>query len=176
MSETENINKINSMKEISVDKVIINIGVGKSGEPIERAKIALEELTGQKPSIRGAKKSVRDFGIHKNEPIGSMVTLRRQSAIDFLKRVFEAKSNKLKLSSFDNFGNTSIGIREHIDIPGTKYNPDVGIVGMDVCIALKRPGYRISKRSDKRKIGREHRITKEEAIKFYQDQFGVEVE
>jgi len=71
------------MKEIDIEKIVINIGVGKSGDAFERAKMALEELTGQKPSPRGAKKSVRDFGIHKGEPIGAMVTLRKQNAIDF---------------------------------------------------------------------------------------------
>ena len=75
----ENINNSNEkMKRIDIEKIVINIGVGKSGDPFERAKMALEELTGQKPSPRGAKKSVRDFGIHKGEPIGAMVTLRSQ--------------------------------------------------------------------------------------------------
>ena len=73
------------MKKISVDKIVINIGVGKSGDPLEKAKHALEELTGKKPSVSGARKSVRDFGIHKGEPIGTMVTLRRESAVKFLK-------------------------------------------------------------------------------------------
>ncbi|MBV9669026.1 MAG: 50S ribosomal protein L5, partial [Nitrososphaeraceae archaeon] len=53
------------MRKISVGKVVINIGVGKSGEPLEKAKHALEELTGREPSVRGAKNTVRDFNIHK---------------------------------------------------------------------------------------------------------------
>jgi large subunit ribosomal protein L5 len=80
----------NSMKRIVVDKVVINIGVGKSGEPIEKAKKALLELTGQQPAVRGAKKTVRDFGIHKGEPIGAIVTMRRAPAIEFLKRIVAA--------------------------------------------------------------------------------------
>ena len=163
------------MKKIDIEKIVINIGVGKSGDPFERAKMALEELTGQKPSPRGAKKSVRDFGIHKGEPIGAMVTLRKQNAIDFLKRIFLAKSNSFKRSSIDNNGNLSIGIKEHIDIPGIKYNPDIGIFGMDVCISLKRPGYRISKKRNPDKIGNNHKITAEESISFFQKNFGVDV-
>ena len=163
------------MKKIDIEKIVINIGVGKSGDPFERAKMALEELTGQKPSPRGAKKSVRDFGIHKGEPIGAMVTLRKQNAIDFLKRIFLAKSNSLKRSSIDNNGNLSIGIKEHIDIPGIKYNPDIGIFGMDVCISLKRPGYRISKKRNPDKIGKNHKITREESVNFFQKNFGVDV-
>lgn len=165
------------MKRISVDKIVINIGVGKSGEPIEKAKKALLELTGQRPAVRGAKKTVRDFGIHKGEPIGTIVTLRREPALEFLKRVIAAKRNVLKASSFDNYGNISLGIHEHIDIPGTKYNPEIGIFGMDVNVVLSRPGYRIAKKSRKNaQIGRTHRINKEEAIDFFKQKFGAEVE
>ena len=165
-----------SMKRISVDKVVINIGVGKSGEPMEKAKKALTELTGHQPAVRGAKKTVRDFGIHQGEPIGAIVTLRREEALEFLKRAVAAKRNMLKASSFDDFGNFSLGVHEHIDIPGTKYNPDIGIFGMDINVVLVRPGYRIARKSRKRaKIGKSHRINKQEAIEFFKKQFGVGV-
>jgi large subunit ribosomal protein L5 len=165
------------MKRIVVHKVVINIGVGRSGEPIDKAKNALLELTNQQPAVRGAKKSVRDFGIHKGEPIGVIVTLRHEPAIEFLKRVVAGKDNVLKASSFDNYGNISVGIHEHIDIPGTKYNPEIGIFGMDVNIVLNRPGYRIAKKSRKSaKIGKMHRINREEAIEFFKQKYGVEVE
>jgi large subunit ribosomal protein L5 len=164
------------MKRINVHKVVINIGVGRSGEPIDKAKKSLLELTNQQPAVRGAKKSVRDFGIHKGEPIGVVVTLRREPAIEFLKRVIAAKKNVLKASSFDNYGNISVGIREHIDIPGTKYNPEIGIFGMDVSIVLNRPGYRIATKSRRSaKIGKAHRINREEAVEFFKQQYGVEV-
>ena len=166
----------NRMKEISLFKVVVNIGVGKAGEPLERAKTALNELTGHNPSERGAKKSVRDFNIHKGEPIGTMVTLRREEAINFLRRIMEAKKNVIKSTSFDNNGNLSLGIHDHIDIPGTKYNPDIGIFGMDICTSLTRPGYRVSKKRNPSKIGKKHKITKDEAINFFKTKFGVNVE
>jgi large subunit ribosomal protein L5 len=165
------------MKRINVHKVVINIGVGRSGEPLDKAKNALLELTNQQPAVRGAKKTVRDFGIHKGEPIGVVVTLRREPAIEFLKRIIAAKKNVLKASSFDDYGNISVGIHEHIDIPGTKYNPDIGIFGMDVNIVLNRPGYRIAKKSRRSaKIGKAHRINREDAIEFFKQEYGVEVE
>jgi len=201
------------MKKIFVDKVVINIGVGKSGDPVEKAKKALLELTGQQPAVRGAKKTVRDFGIHKGEPIGAIVTMRgeiavdflkrviaakksvrdfgihkgepigvivtmrRDMAVDFLKRVIAARKNTLKASSFDNYGNISVGIHEHIDIPGTKYNPDIGIFGMDVNVVLIRPGFRIARKSRKSaRIGKRHRISKEEAMEFFRREFGAGVE
>jgi len=163
------------MKRIIVSKVVVNIGVGKSGEPLEKAKRGLEDLIGQRPTVRGARKSVRDFGIHKGEPIAAMVTLRREAALKFLQRTIAAKRNILKASSFDNFGNLSIGIQEHIDLPDTKYNPDIGIFGMDVNIALTRPGYSIARKRVRRSIGKGHRITKDDAIRFFEKQFGAEV-
>jgi large subunit ribosomal protein L5 len=164
-------------QNIIVDKVVVNIGVGKSGEPIEKAKKALLELTGQQPAVRGAKKTVRDFGIHKGEPIGAIVTMRRGPAIEFLKRIVAAKKNILKASSFDGFGNISMGIHEHIDIPGTKYNPEIGIFGMDVNVTLSRPGYRIARKSRKSaKIGKEHRINKDEAMEYFRQEYGARVE
>lgn len=163
------------MKNIAISKVVINIGVGRSGEPVEKAKRALNVLTGQRPKVCGAKNTVRDFGIHKGEPIGAMVTLRRDKAVEFIKRVIAAKGNIIKASSFDDFGNLSIGIHEHIDIPGTRYDPEIGIFGMDVCMALSRPGYRISRRRNKSNIGKNHRIKREDAIGFLKQSFGVEI-
>jgi large subunit ribosomal protein L5 len=173
----QQIEKQNDMKRIRIHKVVINIGVGRSGEPIDKARNALLELTGQQPAVRGAKNTVRDFGIHKGEPIGVVVTLRRKQAIEFLKRIIAAKRNIFKASSFDGYGNISVGIHEHIDIPGTKYNPDIGIFGMDVSIVLNRPGYRIAKKSrNSGKIGKKHRINRDEAIEFFSQQYGVGVE
>jgi large subunit ribosomal protein L5 len=166
--------KVNDMKLISLEKVVINIGVGKSGEPLERAKNALEELTSRKPTQCGAKDNVRDFGIHKGEPIGAKVTLRNTEAMEFAKRIIQAKNNQLKKSSFDTYGNISIGISEHIDIPGAKYNPDIGIFGMNVCISLSRPGYRIIKKSNPKKLGRNHRISKDEATEYFKN-LGAEI-
>lgn len=166
--------RVNTMKQISLEKVVINIGVGKSGEPLERAKNGLEELTSRKPTQCGAKNNVRDFGIHKGEPIGAKVTLRNTHALEFAKRIIQAKNNQLRKSSFDNYGNISIGISEHIDIPGAKYNPDIGIFGMNVCISLSRPGYRILNKSNPRKMGKNHRISKDEAIEFFKN-LGVEM-
>src|SRR5919198_6570424 len=163
------------MKKIGVEKVVVNIGVGKSGEPLEKARHALLELTGCGPSLTIAKKTIRDFGIHKREPIGALVTLRRDRGKDFLKRVIAAKGNILRSSSFDEYGNISIGIHEHIDIPGTKYNPDIGIFGMDISIALRRPGYSIAKKRQGGRIGKAHRITKQEAMEFFRQEYGVEI-
>jgi len=159
-----------------IDKVVVNISVGKSGEPLEKAVRVLNELTGQTPCKRKAKKSIRDFGIRKGEPIACLVTLRKQRAIDFLKKVLPVVDNKLSKESFDEFGNVSFGLKEHIEIPGVKYDPEVGIFGMDTSVSLIRPGYRVkNRRREKTKIGTKHILTPAEAIVFVKDTLGVEV-
>ncbi|MDE1861544.1 MAG: 50S ribosomal protein L5 [Thaumarchaeota archaeon] len=165
-----------SMKKITVAKVVLNMGVGKSGEPIERAKRALLQISGQQPSPRMARATQRDWGVHKGEPIGVAVTVRKQPALDLLKRLFAAKGNQIKGSSFDNFGNISFGIREHIDIPGVKYDPNIGIVGLNISISLTRPGFNIRVRSKhKASVGEGHIITGDVAKEFLTREFGVQV-
>ena len=167
---------VSPMKKISVAKVVLNMGVGKSGEPIEKAKRALKHISGQQPSPRYAKATQRDWGVHKGEPIGVAVTVRNEPAIQLIKRLFAAKGNQMKGASFDNFGNLSFGIREHIDIPGVKYDPQDGILGLDVAISLTRPGFSIRVRSKhKASIGRTHIITAEEAKEFLTREFGIQV-
>ena len=164
------------MRKISVAKVVLNMGVGKSGEPIERAKRALQQIGGQQPAPRYARATQRDWGVHKGEPIGVAVTIRKQPAIELIKRLFAAKGNQIKGSSFDDFGNVSFGIKEHIDIPGVKYDPQVGIIGLDVAISLSRPGFSIRVRSKhKASVGYNHRISAQEAKDFLSREFGIQV-
>jgi len=166
----------NPMLKPRIGKVVINASVGKSGEPLENAAKILENLTGQKPSRRKAKKTIRDFGIRRGEPISCVVTLRGRKAEEFLRKAFYAVENKISEKSFDEFGNFSFGIREHIELPGTKYDPDLGIIGMDVCVSMERPGYRVKRRRRARsKVGSSHLLTREESILFIKDKFGVEI-
>jgi large subunit ribosomal protein L5 len=164
------------LRELRIGKVVINIGVGRSGEAIERARRVIEELVDQKASFRKAKKSIRDFGVHKGEPIGMMVTIRGKKTSEILKLLLQARENRIASSSFDDFGNCSFGIKEHIEIPGVKYSPEVGIFGMNVSAVLERPGYRVSRRGRAAgKIGKNHRVRRDEAIEFFKGNFGVEV-
>ena len=167
-------NKINSIK---ISHVVINIGVGQSGEPLEKAKIIIEEICGQKPVQTYAKKAIRELGIHEGAPIGVKITLRKQLATDVLKKLLIAKTNKTSRKSFDATGNLSFGIAEHIEIPGIKYNPEFGIWGMDVSIALERMGYRVKKRKTRTSVvGQKQRVTNADAINFAQKELGVEIE
>ena len=164
------------MKKISLEKVVLNMGVGKSGDVIDIARKALEQISGKKPSTRNAKETQREWGVRKGEPIGVAVTIRGNDAVVLLKRLLEAKGNTVNGKSFDNFGNYSFGINEHIDIPDVKYDPQIGILGLGISVTLARPGYSIRKRSKhKASVGKTHVITNQEAKDYLTKEYGVTI-
>ncbi len=167
-------NKESIMKKIRLEKVVLNMGVGKSGDAIEIAKKALDSISGKKSCARDAKGTQRDWGVRKGEPIGVAVTVRGEDAGKLLQRLIDAKGKTLNGRSFDDFGNVSFGIREHIDIPGIKYDPQIGILGLEAAVTLVRPGFGIRFRSrHKASVGKHHRISSDEAKEFLSREFGV---
>jgi len=71
----------------------------------------------------------------------------------------------------------AFGIHEYIDIPGVKYDPKIGIMGLEVCVTLERPGYRIKRRRLlARKIPARHRVSRQEAVEFMSKNFDLKVE
>lgn len=164
------------MLQPRIEKVVVNLNIGKSGEPLEKATRVLNEISGQTPVKRNAKKSIRDWGIRQGEPIACIVTLRGQKAIDFLKKVLPVIDNKISKRSFDETGNFAFGLKEHIEIAGVKYDPDVGIFGMDVCVSVNRPGQRLkTRRKQTKHIGKGHLLTAEESMAYIRQTLGVEI-
>ena len=173
---TEQAVQKNFMRRIILDKVTVNIGLGESGERLQKAYQLLQDLTGAKPVYTKARKSIREFGVRKGAPIGVKVTLRGEKAVEFLKKALAAVNYRIKASSFDDYGNVGFGITEHVLIPGTRYDPEVGIFGMDVVLTLIRPGYRVMRRRRKyTRIPKRHRVTKEEAMEFLKQNFNVTI-
>ena len=77
------------------------------------------------------------------------------------------------MSCFDDKGSVSFGLKEHIEIPGVKYDPEIGIFGMNVSVLLTRPGYRVSRRLRRpTSVGGRHRVNKEEAMEFFRREIG----
>ena len=101
-------------------------------------------LTGKKV-IKTKTRKRTTFGTPKDREIGVKITLRKKEGLNVLIRLLKAVDNKIKSSSFGD-GNFSFGIEEFIDIPDAKYDPNIGIFGMDVCITLERLGYRVKRR------------------------------
>ncbi|MCH8003475.1 MAG: 50S ribosomal protein L5 [Nanoarchaeota archaeon] len=168
---------MNPMKQISIEKVTLNIGAGKDQTKLEKGMKLINSITGSKPVKTFTKKRIQEWGLRPGLPIGCKLTLRKEKALDLLKRLLEAKDNTLKTSNLDNEGNISFGISEYIDIPGVKYDPDIGIMGLQVCITLKRKGFRVKHRTLKRRdIPRKNRIKKEEAIDFMKNIFNLNME
>ncbi|MDR1992213.1 MAG: 50S ribosomal protein L5 [Nitrososphaerota archaeon] len=164
------------MLKPKIEKVVVNLNAGKSGEPLEKANSVLKEITGRNPVKRRAKKTIRDFGIREGESIAVVVTLRKQNAVTFLKKILPVVDNKISSRSFDVRGNFSFGLKEHIDIPGVKYDPDIGIFGMDICVTVNRPGHRIKIRKRQSKsLGPKHVLTPEESMVFIKQTLGVEI-
>lgn len=167
---------VNPMRELRIGKVVVNISVGASGEPLDNAMTILQQVTGQQPCHRVAKQTIRQFNLRKKEPMACMVTLRGDRAEAFLKKAFKAVDETVKSTSFDKHGNFAFGIREHIDIPGTRYDPKLGITGMDVMVTVERPGYSVNRRKrGQAKVGSGHRVTPEESVSFIAEAFGVKV-
>jgi len=166
----------NLMRRPKIEKVVVNIGVGESGEKLAKAEKLLERLTKRKPSRTISKHKIPTWNLRKGDAIGCKVTLRGKEAEEFLRRAFFAKDNKISSKNFDDKGNFSFGIKEYIDFQDLKYDPEIGVFGMDVCVSLERPGFRIKRRRIKKsKIPRKIIITKDEAINFIEKKFGVQI-
>jgi len=165
-SKKENVNR-----DLHIGKLCINICVGESGDKLTRAAKVLEQLTGQKPVYSKARYTVRSFGIRRNEKIAVHCTVRGDKAEEILDRGLKVKEYELKRSNFSAAGNFGFGIQEHIDL-GIKYDPNIGIYGMDFYVVLSRAGLRIARRRRcTSRVGASHRVTKEESIKWFQAKF-----
>ncbi len=165
------------MREPRIEKIVVNIGVGEAGDRLLKAQRVLQMLTGQKSVQTLSRSTIRDWGIRRGMPIGARVTLRGEVADRFLREALFVKNNKLARYNFDPEGNFSFGIGDYTDFRGQKYDPEIGLFGMDVSVAIQRPGYRVRKRRvGRRSLPGYHRLTQDEGVLFARSRFGVEVE
>ena len=165
-----------AMKEIRVEKITLNIGAGKEQQVLERGVVLLKQITGIDPIKTITQARIPGWGLRPGLPIGAKITLRREEASKLAKRLLVAKNMQLSKSNFDNEGNVSFGIKEYIDIPDTKYDPKIGIMGLQASLTLERPGFRVKKRKImKRALPRSHRISREESIEFMKRNFAVKI-
>jgi len=160
----------------TIEKITVNIGVGEAGEKLEKAKSVLNDITGHKTIQTLSKITSKDWGLRKRMPIGCKVTLRKKDAEKFLIEALQTRENKIAEYAFDNEGNISFGIPDHTLFKSQKYNPNIGIFGMDVSITMEKPGYRIKRRRlGRRKIPNRHKVKREDTIKFFNEKYKVEV-
>ena len=167
---------MNLMRAIKIEKVTLNVGAGKDQNKLEKGILLLKNITGINPVKTVTTKRIPNWGIRPGLPIGCKLTLRKQRAREILLRLLDSKNNTLPESQFDGNGNIAFGIHEYIDIPNVKYDPKIGIMGLEVCVTLERPGFRIKRRFlQKKKIPTKHKITKQEAIEFMKTNFNIKI-
>lgn len=167
---------MNVMRNIRIEKLTLNIGCGKDQTRLEKAVKLLKSITGIEPVKTFTNKRIPEWGLRPGLPIGCKITLRKIAAKNTLVRLLKARSNKLRDSQFNTAGSISFGLEEYIDIPEVKYDPEIGVIGLEACLTLERPGFRIKKRRiSPKKIPKKNIISKEEAIQFMKKEFNVEV-
>ncbi len=167
---------VHKMREIAVEKVTLNISVGNDQDALERATTLLEHITGVEPVETEATERVPEWGIRPGLPIGCKITLRGDDATELLPDLLAAREHELPESCVDNHGNISFGIDEYIDIENVEYNPDVGMMGLQVSITLQRPGYRLKdRRSRSSQLPDKQRVKHDEAVAFLEDTYDVVV-
>ena len=167
---------MNAMRELRIAKVVLNIGVGEAGDRLSKAETVLGKLTGCLPVRTLSRTQNRDLGLRKGMPIGCKVTLRGENAHRVLKSALWVRENRLPAYCFSAAGGLNFGIPDYTGFADEKYDPDIGIFGLDVAVAFERPGFRISRRKVARhKVGPSHRLTSEECQEFMQHNFKLEV-
>ncbi|MGI0100111.1 MAG: 50S ribosomal protein L5 [Candidatus Micrarchaeaceae archaeon] len=166
--------KSNPMQRIRINKVVINIGTGSDEQMQGNAKRLIETITGRKPANEISRTRNPSFKIAKGQKIGAFVTVRGDDAKKLLARLFEAVNNRVSYNSVTS-NSISFGIPEYIDISGVKYDPKVGMLGMNVNVSFGRSGLRVAlKKIGRGRVHKAHRIiTKEEILDYVKGEFGV---
>ena len=163
----------NAMRKIRIEKIVLN--VGGIGEKLEKGFKLLSFITKRKPAKMKSKKRIPTLEVRPGLEVGAVVTIRKDKE-ELLRRLLAAVDNFVKKRQMSE-NNFSFGIKEYLEIPGMEYQRDIGIVGFDVTVVFKRAGRRIRlKKIKKGKVSKKQIITKEEIIKFMEDNFQTRIE
>jgi large subunit ribosomal protein L5 len=133
----------NVMEIPTIEKVVINMGVGEATADTKKVQVAAGDLAliaGQRPIITKARKAIAQFKVRENMPIGAKVTLRKTRMFEFLDRLVTVALPRvrdfrgLNPKSFDGRGNYALGIKEHLVFPEINYDKAEAVWGMDIVI------------------------------------------
>jgi len=152
----------NVMQVPRLDKVVVNMGVGDAigdAKVMETAMAELALITGQKPSMRRARKSISNFKLREGVAIGCMVTLRGEYMWEFMDRLFNVAIPRIRdfrgvsAKGFDAFGNYTLGLREQTIFPEIDIDKVAKVRGMNITFVLKTACPAAESRSMLRKLG-----------------------
>merc|ERR1712032_1051403 len=138
-------NLIIKMNYLQVDKLIINVCLGENGSKLSKIFSVIENFCGQFPNYSRARYSIKDFKIRRNDFISIDTSLRGEKVNNVLDILLKTLEYELIDSNFCKNGGLNFGIEEYIDL-GIKYDPFVGIFGLDLNILLIRVGIRLKRR------------------------------
>jgi len=170
--KTEKIMKNNLMRNIEIEKLILSCGGVK--EDLERYHKLLAKISKMKPANKQTKRRIPGFSIRPKMEVGCMVTIRGKKANELLARLLSSIENQLKEKQIAN-NHFSFGIEEYINIPGEEYDRDIGMAGLKATVVFARKGKRTARKKIKsHKIGKKQIVSKQEIIKFMEDNFGTE--
>ena len=165
-------NKENLMREIKLEKVVLNIG--GVAEKLDKGEILLKEISGKKPIKVKAVKRIPTWNVRPGLEVGVKVTLRGEDALKMVKKLLPAIDNTLKEKQIQN-NCFSFGIHEYIEIPGVEYIREVGIMGFEVTVVFSRAGKAVEKKKVKRGKTRRLVVTKEEIISYLEANFKTKI-
>jgi large subunit ribosomal protein L5 len=165
----------NPMRQMRINKLVINIGTGSDEAQQTNARRLLEIITGRKPANEISRHRNPAFKISKGQKIGAFVTIRGEQARPLATKLFDAVDNKVSDRAITANG-VSFGIKEYIDISGIKYDPKVGMLGMNVNLSFRRSGLRVALRKRMRSnVPAQHRAVPREEIKqFLEREFKIQ--
>ena len=138
----------NAMQVPKIEKITCNIGVGEASRNAKLLDTALEQLaiiTGQKPVMRRARKSIAAFKLREGMPVGAKVTIRRERMYEFLDRLICIGLPRVRdfrgisATAFDGRGNYTLGIRDILIFPEVDYQKVEGTMGMNITITTSAP-------------------------------------
>jgi len=162
----------NPMRKIKIEKLVLSIG--GTGDSLDKGEKLLKFLTKRKPARMKTYKRIPSMGVRPNLEVGAVVTIRNGKE-EFLKKLLRAIDSKLRKKQFSE-NNFSFGVPEYIEIPGVEFQRDIGIRGLDVTVVFKRCGRRVKLRKIKSgKIPRRQIISKDEIIKFMEENFQAKI-
>lgn len=177
MSKSQAASSGNVMRRITIDKLTLNFGAGKDQKQLEKGISLIKQLSGVEPVKTITQKRLPAWGLRPGLPVGAKLTLRGEAAETMCRRLLTARDFKLRRTNLDSFGNVSFGLKEYLDIPGAKYNPEIGMIGLECSLTLKRAGYRVRDRKlRKGPIGKHHRVSHEDALAFMAERFTVQLD